>query len=218
MNWKYLRYFPSLDTRSGFVAKTPRGGCLLDLGSWDGATLSHMAQLRPDLKLFAADLCGQPERYPAGCEFQRVDLESEKLRWADGTMDAITCMQLVEHLRGLNNLAQEVSRLLKPGGRVFFETPHPKSLVLSSPRSRAAGSFTLNFYDDTTHVRIVTAGALAVAVRQVGLEVERTGISRNWLFAASYPFFAFRPASRKKFTAFVHWIGWSAFLVARRPD
>jgi len=44
-----------------------------------------------------------------------------------------------------------------------------------------------------------------------------SGISRNWLFAAAYPVFVFLPPSRKKFTARIHWLGWSAYLIACRP-
>jgi SAM-dependent methyltransferase len=206
-----------VDTRTRFVAGTPPDGTLLDLGSSDGQTLRHMAELRPDLHFFAADMAGTSEHYPSGCQFQRADLERDRLPWAAGSMDAITCMHLVEHLRDLTLLLQEAARLLKPGGRIYFETPHPKTLTLASPRGRAAGTFTLNFFDDPTHVRLVAIGALAQQVREVGLEVADSGISRNWLFAASYPLYVLLPASRQKFTARVHWLGWSAYLIARRP-
>jgi SAM-dependent methyltransferase len=217
MNWAYVRPFPWLDTRARFVAATPAAGSLLDLGSSDGETLGHIAELRPDLKLFAADKEGQPQNYPAGCQFQRSDLEKERLHWPDCSMDAITCMHLVEHLNELSSLLREAFRLLKPGGRIYFETPHPKSLTLPSPPGAAAGTFTLNFFDDPTHVRPVAIGALAQQVRGAGLEVRGSGTSRNWLFAALWPLFAALPASRKKFTARVHWLGWSAYLEARRP-
>lgn len=176
-----------------------------------------MAELRPDLRFFAADKMGTPEKYPAGCQFSRVDFEREKLPWPDGSVNAITCMHLVEHLHSLDNLTREVARLLAPGGRVYFETPHPKSLRLPSPTGEAAGTFTLNFFDDPTHVKVVSTDELANAVKREGLEVVSTGISRNWIFAAAYPFFLFMPASRKKFTSYIHWIGWSAYLIAKRP-
>jgi SAM-dependent methyltransferase len=216
MNWAYLRRCAWLDTRAHFVAGTPRGGSLLDLGSSDGSTLGHIEELRPDLSLFASDIDGRPDKYPAGCDFQRADFERDKLPWPDRSMDSVTCMQLLEHLHNLMPLLREVARLLKPGGRVFFETPHPKTLALSSPPMAAAGTFTVNFYDDRSHTKVVPMGALASMVREVGLEVEATGISRNWLFAASHPFFQFLPPSRKKLTALIHWIGWSAYLTAVR--
>lgn len=218
MNWSGLRWFPFLDTRAAFVARIRHGGSLLDLGSADGETLRHFAELRPDLRLYAVDLAGRPEGYPAGCEFQRANLEQDRLPWPDHSMDAVTCLHLIEHLRDQTLLMREVTRLLKPGGRAYFETPHPKSLTLSSPRGRAAGTFTLNFFDDPTHVQLVTMGVLAQQARQAGLEVVASGISRNWLFAAAHLAFVFLPPSRKKFTARVHWLGWSACLIAQRPS
>lgn len=217
MNWTYLRRAPWLDTRAKFVARTPRGGKLLDIGSWDGGTLRHFAELRPDLFFFATDIAGQPENYPSGCQFHRGDLERDRLPWPDATIDSVTCMHLVEHLNDHTRLFLEAARLLKPGGRIYFETPHPKSLTLSSPQVKFAKGCTVNFYDDPGHIRPVTTGALAQHARRVGLEVEASGISRNWLFAASYPFFVFLPPSHQKFTALLHWLGWSAYLIARRP-
>lgn len=217
MNWALLRHFPWLDTRARFVVETPAEGSLLDLGSADGGTLGHIAELRPDLRLFAVDKAGQPEKYPAGCQFQKADLEREQLLWGDRSMDTITCTHLVEHLHDLTLLMSEAARVLKPGGRAYFETPHPKSLILSSQKGAAAGSFPLNFFDDCTHVRPVSTGALAHWVRGAGLEVLDSGISRNWLFAAAYPIFIFLPTSKKKLTARLHWLGWSAYLIGRRP-
>jgi SAM-dependent methyltransferase len=213
MNWSWLRHCSWLDTRARFVARAPRNGCLLDLGSSDGETLRHMAELRPDLRYHAVDLVGNPGGYPSGCRFQHADLEADRLPWPDGSMDVITCMHLVEHLRTLQNLVSETTRLLKPGGKVYFETPHPKTVNLPSAR----GTFTLNFWDDPTHVKPVEIGSLAQAAREAGLHPIASGISRNWLFASSYPFFWVLPASRKKYTARVHWIGWSAFLIAKHP-
>lgn len=217
MNWAHLRHAPWLDTRARFVARIPAGGALLDLGSSDGETLRHIAELRPDLRLFAVDVSGHPETYPSGCQFHRADLQRDKLPWPDCSMAAISCMHLVEHLNDLTFLMQEAARLLKPGGRLYVETPHLRSLTLPSLRDKVDVAFTLNFYDDPTHVKLVSIGTLDHEVRRVGLEVMASGVSRNWLFAASHFFYFFRPPSRQKYTAWVHWLGWSAYLIARRP-
>jgi SAM-dependent methyltransferase len=218
MNWAHLRNVPWLDTRARFVAGTPVGGALLDMGSSEGETLRHIAELRPDLQLFATDIAGHPDKYPKNCQFHRGDLQRERLPWADASMSAITCMHLVEHLTDLTLLIQEVKRLLKPGGQVYFETPHPKSLTLPSPKGKGAGTFTLNFYDDPTHVKPVAIGGLAQLLREEGLEITHAGTSRNWIFAGSHLLYQFLPPSRKKYTARVHWLGWSACVAARRSQ
>ena len=215
MNWTWLRRAPWLDTRSRFLAGVPAGGTLLDLGSSDGETLGHLHEMRPDLRYFASDLEGRPDAYPPGCQFHRGDIQRDKLPWPDASMDAITCMQLVEHLTDLKPLYQEATRLLKPGGRLYVETPHPKTLVYSSSYKC---SFTINFYDEPTHIRPVPLGILAQHATGVGLRPVQGVVSRNWLFAALWPFYFFCPASRKKFTSMVHFRGWSVYLTCRRPD
>jgi len=217
MNWARLRVAPWLDTRAAFVARTPRNGTLLDIGSSDGETLRHMAELRPDLRLFATDLEGKPDNYPPNCQFHRGDLQKDKLPWADGSMAAITCMHLVEHLTDLTLLLQEVKRLLKPGGEAYFETPHPKTVHLPSLKGKGSINFTLNFYDDSTHTKPVAIEDLAVKMKNAGLETVKSGTSRNLLFGASHLAYQFAPPSRAKYTAQAHWIGWSAYVIARRP-
>jgi len=215
VNWTCLRRVPWLDTRAKFVARVRWNGTLLDMGSSNGETLCHFKELRPDLHFFSTDLAGEPEKYPKGCQFHRGDLQRDKLPWPDASMDAITCMHLVEHLVDSKLLFQEAARLLKPDGSIYIETPHPKTLFYSSSINCP---FTINFYDDAGHIKPIPLGVLAQYARQVGLEPVAGGIARNWLFAAAWPFFFFCKPSRKKYTALVNWLGWSAYLIAKRPQ
>jgi O-antigen chain-terminating methyltransferase len=217
MNWRHLQIAPWLDTRARFVSRTPRGGALLDIGASDGETLGHFSELRPDLQFYATDIEGRPENYPKGTQFHRGDIQTDPLPWAGAQIHAATCMHLIEHLRELDNLSREVLRVLKPGGLIYFETPHPKTVLYDSPPNGAAASFTLNFFDDITHTRPVRMGGLAKHLSDRGFVVLKTGVSRNWLFALSYALYFWRPSSRKKFTAKIHWQGWSAYLIARKP-
>ena len=217
MNWKYLRKAPWLDSRALYIARTPVGGTLLDIGSSDGETLRHISELRPDLHLFATDISGRPDACPEGCRFARADIEKETLPWEDGSMDTITCMQVVEHLHDPGSLFREVSRLLKPGGLLFIETPHPKTTSLTSLSGRSTGTFTMNFYDDPTHTRPVSTGRLAHYCRDRGMDICASGTSRNYLIAAAHLLYAFRRPSYRKFTAKAHWLGWSSYLTATMP-
>jgi hypothetical protein len=126
-------------------------------------------------------------------------------------------MHVVEHLRGANNLWNEIGRLLKPGGRVYIETPGQESVNTASPPDTLRGKVTVNFYDDPTHIAPVPIASLEQAAQSRGLIVKRTGRSRNWLFAAAYPVLVLLGQSRKRYVAKLHWIGWSVYLVAERP-
>jgi len=144
MNWRYLRWAPWVDTRAQFVAATPRDERLIDLGSSDGETLRHIAELRPDLRLSAVDMSGEPEHYPAGCEFRRLNLEHDPLPWPEASMAAVTCMHLVEHLTNWAAVVDEAARVLQPGGRLYIETPHPRTLELTSVADQGV-SFTRSY-------------------------------------------------------------------------
>jgi SAM-dependent methyltransferase len=217
MNWSYWRSIPWIDTRAAFVARTPKGGSLLDLGSSDGQTLYHMSELRPDLRFAAVDIAGKPATMPRDAAFAQANLESDRLPWQDQSFDSITCMHVVEHLQTMTNLWREIGRLLKPGGRVYIETPGPESVTTPSPPQPLRGKITLNFYDDPTHVRPVPIEALAHAAGAAGLTTQSTGRSRNWLFAGAYPALALLTRTRNRYVAKLHWLGWSVYLIAEKP-
>ncbi len=217
MNWSLWRSTPWIDTRAAFIARTPKNGALLDLGSWDGGTLRHMSELRPDLTLASVDIAGRPALAPRETSFVEADLESDRLPWPDEEFDSITCMHVVEHLRSMTNLWREIGRLLKPGGRVYIETPGRESVNTPSAPEPLRGKVTLNFYDDPTHIHPVPISSLATAAAHVGLVVESDGRSRNWLFASAYPVLSLLPPTRKRYVAKLHWLGWSAYLIAKKP-
>lgn len=217
MNWSRWRAIPWIDTRAAFVADTPRNGCLLDLGSSDGETLCHMSELRPDLRFASVDIAGRPARTPLNTVFAKANLESENLPWPDRSFDAITCMHVVEHMRTLTNLWGQIARLLKPGGRVYIETPGPESVTTQSPPEALRGKITLNFFDDPTHIEPIALTSLSAGARDVGLTVRKTGRSRNLLFAGAYPLLSLLPLTRKRYVAKLHWLGWSVYLIAEKP-
>lgn len=219
MNWKWLRLAPWIDSRARFVSSIRSGGHILDLGSSDGGTLRHIKELRPDLMLSSSDIAGKPEFYPPGTDFRAADFDSDKLPWPDQSFDSITCMHVVEHLREPERILSEAARLLRPGGRIYVETPHPKSLQMKSGSGPGAEHVTINFFDDATHIRVVPVDEIAESASRVGLEVIESGISRNWLFASLFPFlYLIRNKSRKRYVAQLHWTGWSAFAIAGRPS
>ncbi len=213
MNWKLLRSLPQIDTRAHFVARLGRNARLLDLGSSDGNTLRHFRELRPDLIISSSDIAGAPHTYPPGTDFRRADFDTDALPWPDRTFDAVTCMHVVEHLEDPSHLVSEIARVLKSGGSVYIETPDPKSIDMKSPVGKGTEHVTVNFFDDSTHVRPVPVKDLFSD--HPDLDQTASGASRNWLFAAAFPaLMLFRPRTRGRYIAQIHWTGWSAFATA----
>jgi len=215
MNWTGLRNFLWIDTRFNFLAKTPKNGNVLDIGSSEGQTLNHFFEARQDLHFFSTDIQGTPANYPPNTQFERADITVAKLPWPDNSMDAITSMHLVEHITEFDNFFKETYRLLKPGAAIYIETPHPLTQFLQSNSKTQAGKFTYNFWDDLTHQQIVPVGKLAAMAIPQGFTVEKVGISRNLIFALSY-FFSFLLSDRKKMIAKIHFIGWSSYIILKK--
>ncbi|HJP60576.1 MAG TPA: hypothetical protein VJ865_11265, partial [Gemmatimonadaceae bacterium] len=121
------------------------------------------------------------------------------------------------HLHSMDRIWAEITRLLRPGGRVYVETPGTESVNTASPPPALRGKVTMNFYDDPTHIAPVSIQSLQNAAMRSGLIVTDHGRSRNWIFAAVYPLLALLPPRRRRYVAKLHWLGWSAYLVAQKP-
>jgi len=78
----------------------------------------------------------------------------------DDSLDLVTVFHLIEHMNSdkFIRLLDEIKRTLKPGGRVFIETPSPENLVVAA----------CNFYADPTHHKPVNPHTLMFILREKG--------------------------------------------------
>lgn len=63
-----------------------------------------------------------------------VFADLEKLPFPDDTFDAVTSLWVLEHVHDPDRIFSEIRRVLKPGGKFFFETPYSFSYVLLAKR------------------------------------------------------------------------------------
>lgn len=88
------------------------------------------------------------------------------------SFDAITCMEMLEHVPDPGAIVAACARLLKPGGRLFLSTLNrtPQAFALAI----AGAEYVLRLLPQGTHEyrRFIRPSELAHALREAGLELE----------------------------------------------
>ena len=102
-------------------------GSILDIGVGSGITLKVA---EPYFKtLYGVDLVSYllPD-IKNKVAFSIVDLNFEKLPYADSSLDMVTAFQVIEHLENPFYVMREVARSLRKGGYFIFSVPNPYHL------------------------------------------------------------------------------------------
>jgi 2-polyprenyl-3-methyl-5-hydroxy-6-metoxy-1,4-benzoquinol methylase len=91
----------------------------------------------------------------------------EQAQFPDASFDAITLIEIVEHLRDARSLLQECARILKPGGVVLVTTPNAHSWTARAMGARWAG-FSLN--DMGGHISFFNPHSIGLLATRCGLQ------------------------------------------------
>lgn len=144
---------------------------VLDVGSADGPSVAwmrsrgHRIALDVDIDaLGPGDVCGSALALP----------------FADETFDVVAAFDVVEHCEPEGVALAELTRVLRPGGRLFLAVP--------------AYQWAWTQFDvDSGHYRRYTRGRLIRAVERTGVSIDRT----TYMFAGTLPMFAAERLLRK---------------------
>ena len=102
---------------------------LLDVGCWDGAATERFARglgcAAYGVEIFEARARQAEAR---GITVARLDLETGRFPWADGSMDVVISNQVFEHLKNVWRPLSEIYRVLRPGGWLVLSVPNLASL------------------------------------------------------------------------------------------
>jgi len=90
-------------------------------------------------------------------------------------------VHVIEHLYNGDAVLRGLIPKLKPGGYLYVEYPGQKSMTLPSMQG------TLNFNDDSTHVRIYSVKELSALFNSEGCKVLKAGTRRNIWFMLAMP-------------------------------
>jgi 2-polyprenyl-6-hydroxyphenyl methylase / 3-demethylubiquinone-9 3-methyltransferase len=165
----------------------PLGGArVLDVGCGGGILADAMARRGADV--LGIDLADKPlkvaqlhalEGEPASVSYRLVAAE-DLAREMPGQFDAVTCMEMLEHVPDPASAVQACAALAKPGGAVFFSTIHrnPKAFLFAI----VGAEYVLSLLPKGTHeyARFIRPSELARWCREAGLELTDTrGMAYN---------------------------------------
>jgi SAM-dependent methyltransferase len=166
---------------------------VLDVGCSSGFLLEQLRQSEPEMALIGADFIREPlsvlaRRLP-GVPLLQFDLR--KCPLPDGCVDAVTALNVLEHIDRDAAAIRQIWRILKPGGLAHIEVP--------------AGPHLYDIYDEhLLHHRRYELKHLVGLAQEAGFEV----LKGTHLGVLMYPAFAWvkrrnrrllhRPAEEKK--------------------
>lgn len=100
----------------------PLSGKHLDIGSGSGELL-RLFREGHSFQGVACDCTDRLMELPAQ-KVHVVDLDRDKLPFADGEFTLVTCVETIEHLENYRALLREAFRVLRPGGIFVVSTPN----------------------------------------------------------------------------------------------
>ena len=165
---------------------TLQGKQVLDIGCGGGILADSMA--RRGAEVLGIDLAGKAlkvaQLHALEAQTPRIsyrEISAEALAQEQpGQYDIVTCMEMLEHVPDPASVVQACSKLVKPGGWVFFSTinRNAKAYVFAV----LGAEYVLNMLPRGTHdyAKFIRPSELTRDVRQAGLEQrELRGLEHN---------------------------------------
>lgn len=149
---------------------------LLDVGCSSGFLLEELRSAFPSAQILGADyipeLLERVAMRLSGVPIVQFDLR--KCPLPDNSIDAITCLNVLEHIDNDRQAAQHLARILRPGGIAHIEVP--------------AGPHLYDIYDEhLMHHRRYRLEDLKMLIADAGLEI----LEATHLGVFIYPAFSF---------------------------
>jgi ubiquinone/menaquinone biosynthesis C-methylase UbiE len=177
MSLFYDRYWSSRPGGGDFQTKWPAivkyvpnsGGVILEFGCGKGKLIEAMMGINPSARYIGVDVSQvaldfAEHKFPS-VEFHRVD-DGGPIPLPDKSVDFIMASEVIEHVYDTQQTFSELSRVLKPQGRILVTTPYHgivKDVLI------ALFDFDSHFDTQGAHIRFFTKKSLLSNLARAGL-------------------------------------------------
>ena len=100
---------------------------VLDLGCGRGFYANNVAKIYPEMQIWGVDMSEKYLNQARQAGKKNVTWEigdATNLKFANNFFDWIICSEVLEHISEDKKVLAEISRVLKPGGKVIITVPH----------------------------------------------------------------------------------------------
>lgn len=165
------------------IARRP-GAIVLDVGCGNHSP-SVTKRFFPLAEYHGIDQVGPEDKSDIGAvdKFFQLNLDEVDISRSvtETAYDAIIFSHVIEHLSEPHRVAEQLASKLRPGGKMYIESPARVSLRLPRAENGWFGiKGCLNFYDDPTHRELVDLQVLRRALIDQGYEVSRVRRRLLW--------------------------------------
>ncbi len=151
-----------------------KGERLLDIGCGDD-TLGYFAKNKYK-EVYGVDISKEALKIAEkrGIIVKKVNLNEEKLPFENEYFDAVTCLDVIEHVFEPRDLIKEINRVLKRGGILIISTPnirywrHILSLIVRGRFPRTSGD---DEFWDGDHIHYFTYKDIELLLNRYKMDV-----------------------------------------------
>jgi ubiquinone/menaquinone biosynthesis C-methylase UbiE len=141
----------------------------LDIGTGNGFLPQATRAKLPSVHVTGTDFAENALEHAQGLD-EKVhnDIDRDGLPFADASFDFVSCLEVLEHLVFPDNALKEISRVLKPQGKLALTVPNIQHVeyLFQLVRGKMPGPAA-----DTRHMSVFTHKFLAKLFSQNGLQV-----------------------------------------------